>query len=717
MTTRAARIIAGALASFRTGLETYDPDKLGLGPMMVQKLGVGAEDDYVGPMPVAVIRPMEASTAIPLYFPWAMRWSQSATSQVDWVFSADIATAAATRRLGFATLNRLTGAFDYQGFITLTFPGTSEAKTIRALRMTYEKKITGTVGVTGTAVTGVGTQFVTDKACVGNRIGFGSTDPTQIATWYEIGAIASDTGLTLTTAIAATLSAGTPYVIEDLRAVLGVTSATTSNGGIYLVKGLRPELFSTIGGAVPAATTVDNIRAVYYIKDAATGTLLVNFGVGLDDKTSFSSRMLWAADTLANPVLFKFDIYAALTLTAGADTTAFKFKTGSGGAVTGTTSQHSNLRLAQAAHGPGAGLKCLYFTTTSRVYRTADVSTITAASTTWLLDSMVEIPPGSLNSYPANGAWQSLEYSSFLDKWFLTSSSTVSHLTQYRTDSGQLDRVFTENARQYDQTAADSSTPLAPYPASVGFTSWVEDGMLYIARFGTTSTLNQIYAIPLGVDWEYTDTTAARIIFPRIATPNADKYLQAFVQEVQVIGGASGKNLGMAPEPCRLRYRTTGISDNSGAWNTLDSSASLAAIAGAAYIQFAVEFRMGHCWLPSRIMNLGVLWNDLGMSDYWQMSGNIGTDLANKRFGFRHSVAYGTAVPRLKVELFDAESGASLGSDDTTTAAWTWERSTNAGGAWGAMTLTDRANADTYIRVTPTSLADNIKVRAVLREY
>lgn len=74
-------------------------------------------------------------------------------------------------------------------------------------------------------------------------------------------------------------------------------------------------------------------------------------------------------------------------------------------------------------------------------------------------------------------------------------------------------------------------------------------------------------------------------------------------------------------------------------------------------------------------------------------------------------------MPRLKCELFDAESGSSLGSDDTTTAAWTWTKSTNAGGAWGAMNQTDRANADTYIRVTPTSLADNIKVRAVITEY
>jgi len=56
----------------------------------------------------------------------------------------------------------------------------------------------------------------------------------------------------------------------------------------------------------------------------------------------------------------------------------------------------------------------------------------------------------------------------------------------------------------------------------------------------------------------------------------------------------------------------------------------------------------------------------------------------------------------------------SVGYDDSVTQAWTWQKS---GGAWGAYTTADRANADTYVRVTPISLADNIKVRAVIREY
>lgn len=95
---RSAMLRLGALPAYRVGLETYDPDKLGLGPLMFQANGVAADDDYAGPLPITVTRPMEASVAIPYAFPWAMRWSQSATSQKDWLFAADNATAAATRR-------------------------------------------------------------------------------------------------------------------------------------------------------------------------------------------------------------------------------------------------------------------------------------------------------------------------------------------------------------------------------------------------------------------------------------------------------------------------------------------------------------------------------------------------------------------------------------------------------------------------------------------
>ena len=719
MTRRAAMVDLGALSTYKFDIDSYDPDKLGLGKLMIQKSGVAPSDNYAGPFPVQVQRPMEASVAVPYAFPWAMQWSYSASSRKDWIFAADVATAAVTRRLGMWEYDRISGVPTYRGFLTITFPGTSEAKTIRGLRMSYETYSTGTVAVAATAVTGTSTAWLTNRCCVGNRIGFGSTDPTQITTWYEISAMASDTGITLATT-AGTIAGGTPYVIEDLRAYLNCTSVTTSLGGIYIIKGLNPAHFTAIGGTVPAATTVDNIKASYFIKDAATGTALVSFGMAFEDKVDKLNRNIWLLDTLANPVMHKHNAYAALTLTAGAATSSFLFKTGAGGAVTGTVSQLNNGRIANTAHGPGAGLDCIYFTTTTRVYRTNAVSTITNGATNWMADNMTEVPPGGVNTFAAGSGMQTLEYSAVIDKFVIASTGAAgirSYMTQYRTDGGQFDRLLFADYKQIDQGTADSGTTPTPSQLAAPFTTWIEGGLMYAMRFGTAANVNQFYIVPIGADWEYITLSGARLVMPRIATPDAKSYRSAFANAAQIIGNATGKNLGLQPEPFRLQFRTAGITDNSGGWTLLDDTNNLSGVAGAPYIQFRAEFRMGNLLIPARILNVGVVYDDTGMSDHWQGSSNIGTSLAVKQFGFRHAVAYGSVVPRLKVELFDAESGSSLGSDDSTTQAWTWSKSTNAGGAWGAMNQTDRANADTYIRVAPTSLADNIKVRAVITEY
>lgn len=713
---RSALLRFGSLASYNLEFEPYDQDKLGLGKLMIQKTGATVDDKYVGPLPIAVARPVEASVPISYAFPFVMRWSETATNQIDWLFAADGSAAAATRRLGMYKFDRLTGNITYNGFLTITFPGTSEAKTIRSLRMSYEKISDGTVSASGTTVTGVGTTFNSSKACVGNRIGFGSTNPAQISTWYEISAIGSDTGITLTTS-AGTITAGTAYVIEDLRAYILCTSVTTSLGGLYVIKGLRPELFTSTGGVIPAGTTIDRIRASYFLKDAVTGTALAGFGMGIQNKISTTERYLWLGETLTNPVLFKFNVYADLTLTAGSATNPFVFKTGAGGIVTGTTSQNNNGRIANTNHGPGLNTDCFYFTTTTRVYRSVNVNTITTGSTTWLADNMVEVPPGGTQTFSVGSAINSIEYSNSLNKFIIISNNSRSYLSEYRTDGGQFDRILFPEYRQLDAGTADSTITPIPSIGASAFSSWIEDGLLYLIRISTGAPFNQVYVIPLGTDWEFLGLTNARIITPRIATVAAKKYIAALSAADGVIGGDSGKNLGLKPEPYRIKYRTTGISDNSGSWQTIDSSGDISGVAGSTHIQFSLEFRMSDLMLPARVLSIGVMYEDTNMSDFWQGSSNVGTDLVNKRFGFRHAVAYGSVVPRLQIELFNAETGASLGSDDSQTLAWTWEKSTNSGGAWGAYNTADRANENTYIRVTPTSLADNIKVKAVLREY
>src|SRR4030067_172650 len=162
----------GSLSTYRYGVETYDPDKLGLGPLMFQYTGAGNEDKFAGPLKVGLARPMEQSTAIASQYPWAMQWQDNTAGELDWIFLADLSTAAAARRINCYTFDRRTSLFTWRGFVTVTFPGTSEAKTMRALRMTYRKESTGTASASGTAVTGICSAFQTNRVCVGHRMGW-----------------------------------------------------------------------------------------------------------------------------------------------------------------------------------------------------------------------------------------------------------------------------------------------------------------------------------------------------------------------------------------------------------------------------------------------------------------------------------------------------------------------------------------------------------------
>lgn len=717
MSTLATVKAAGALSSYRYNVESYDQDKLGLGPLMVQKSGSG-DENFAGPDPIAVLRPMEASTPVPYSFPWAMQWANSATKQEDWVFFADIATAAVTRRLGFAIKNRLTGAFSYEGFITVTFPGTSENKTIRWLRGTYTKITQGTVSVSGTAVTGTSTQFLTDNACVGNRIGFGSTDPTQITTWYEISTISSGTSITLTGS-AGTIAGGTSYVIEDLRLIMGVTSVTTSLGGVYMCTGLRPEMFIAGGGTVPAAVSTDKIRQCVFLKDAATGTALATFGAAIEPYGGAGTHHLWQLHTIANPIMQKYNLRAALTIASGSTTSALVLITGAGGAVTGTTSQLNNGRYAVASHGPGSGVGCIYFTTSTRVYRTDNVANILAASTTWLIDNMVETPPGSANTYALGAGMQAIEYMDTIDRFIITTTGAAgirSYITRYLTTGDQFDRIIFADFKQIDQGTADASTTPFPSVNAANLNVWVEAGMAYITRFGTTAIVNQIWSVPIGADWEYAATTKCRVLWPRMTLTNAASFVRAFVNSAEVVGGATGKNLGMSPQPTRIYYRTAGISDDSGGWTLLPANGDMSGVSGTSEIQFMSEYRMDNALIPGRVHAIGVAYDDTlqAPSAYWQES--VGqSNVANAQFAWRFKTAYGTTVPTLRIRLYNGVTGALLDDDNSTTQAGTWEKSTNGGSSYGAWNTTDKANETTYLRWTPAAVS-SVNVRPLLTE-
>ena len=71
-----------SFSGLTTSIGTYDSTKTNLGSLIVQRSGQNPEDNFVGPMPVAVARPMEESTGLAMMFPHVITYS----STIDWVF-------------------------------------------------------------------------------------------------------------------------------------------------------------------------------------------------------------------------------------------------------------------------------------------------------------------------------------------------------------------------------------------------------------------------------------------------------------------------------------------------------------------------------------------------------------------------------------------------------------------------------------------------------
>ena len=729
----------------------------------------------------------------------------------DWVFLADLATAATTRRISCFIYDRLTSLFSWRGFITMTYPAGGGVQTIRGMRAVYDTYTTGTVEVSGATVTGSGSTWSADRIAIGSRIGFGSTDPTQISTWYYINAVGSDTSLTLQanitasgtggTAASITISAGTAYVIEDFKILTSTTAAVIGAAGLSMANGLSFDDFVVGGTTIAAATTVDKTKAVYSLVDLdsiyATGTVtvpgttavtgagtswaaathlgcMIGFGstnptaitewftitavgsttgitissattvaggtsyvivggngiacgLALDDRVSWTEQHAYIIELQAatTPQVYKYNFRTPLTtlggVEAGKAASAWVLTTGIQ-TVTGNVSQTNNGRIGTLAHGPGSGIRCLYFAASTRIHR-APLTDIVQGATSWVADSMTEVPTGGSGTYTLSSLLSSVEIADQIDRLIVTSTgagATTAHRRAYVTKydssgSYEFDHMFLADTGQQDQSAADSESVPHPSPQGALLSVWSQSGLVYLVRTGTASTTNIMYAVPLGADWAYANGSVnQRLITPSMATTNASKLSRVFVNNADYLGDGG---LTIPTEPLRIYYRTSGIDDNSGSWVLVDATGDLSGASPTSEVQFAIEFRtIGALCIPNRVYNLCCTYEDNTTDSHYQPS--VGqSSTASKIFAWRFSTAFGGTVPRLRVRLYHAVTGAELDSDDSTTLAGTWEKSIDGGSSWITYNDTDKANEITYIRYTPASLGDDIKVRALLTQY
>ena len=679
------QIFNGSLSQVAIG-GSYDATKINRGKHTGQfSLSANAIDKFVGPAPINAANLAESPLAMPSAFVNPVKISDD----LFWIFGSDAATAAATRRVQLWTWAPSTNTYTFVGAVTLTFP-TTGVVTTRGLRVILENYTTGTVAVSGTGVTGSGTGWNTGLS-VGSRIGFGSTDPQAITTWYQISAIGSDTSITLSSN-AGTIGSGTPYVIQDLMIVHANTNATLTNGGLFVTKGLQYADFQNPAVAIPAATTVDKIKAVYWLKDAATVTNTVIGGCALGDRDSWTQQYVYACDGAATTLkMFRYNIRTPLTLTAGAHTLAGSDIVVTGNqTVTGNISQANNGRVVTLQHGAGNGVASVYLFTTTRIVRIA-LANITAGSTTYVSDSMSEIPPGGSNTNIATASFTSLDVAGSLDKLIVTGGASFGtiYVTDYYTGGQQIDRRAGCLTPQTPSALRDTDSPIFVHSVTSNTPFvWVEDGWLfYIYSQATTTTVNALTAYPLAADFGFNADVNNRIICPKInlgATPA--KLYRAYVDCVQNLGDDT---MGVTPDMFRLQVRTSGIDDNSGGWTDVGQDGDLSGLGTPSNIQFAFLFRTaGVMMLPARVLSVALVYEtaDALPSQYRWNFGDFNT--ANGTFAWVQSVLFGTSIGVHTINVYRADTNAlvltqaSSGSTNGTFEYWT-------GSAWASGLGTD----------------------------
>jgi hypothetical protein len=728
----------GALSSYALPDGSYDQDKLGLCGVvsnpMFQFTGATDDDKWAGPFPSLLYKSWEAMGGAAAHvssFPSAV----AETSDIDWIFTMGPIAAAATHRVNLHTFTRSTQTFAYVGFVTFTYPDGANY-TYKGFKAALDLYTTGTaaVNVDGVTVTGTATAWVGSRIPLGCRIGFGSTNPASIVNWYEIATIGgAETAMTLVAPGTGGAIPDGPYVIEDLRLYWAMTHSTPALGGLMMAKGLRKDLFTNGGGAVGASVNTDGVRGTYFLKDAAVCTNTTACGVGIDTKASWTSQDVYVYDQAAAVgTMFKYNVRAALAaLAAGRESgSALVAKTGTIAGLTGTAPLQNGMdNVCTPQHGAGSGVKSLYFTTTSRVYRVI-VANVTTGSVSWIGGSMTEptFQPGGANTFTAAGV-TNIVYLPGCDRFLLLNGATAgtgkAYFTAYYEGAvTQLDRIIFSDDFHLEQASMDANMP--PHTKGVPvaqMTGCQLNGLVYVQSAGTTDLNGHMSVFSFDADWE-----GAYLITPRLLTPGCIAFNKAYGLAIRSIGatiagvfstGTTAHNFGLPTEPWRIHYRTAAadILNNTGVWQgPLNSLKDLAAVPPTAQIQFKIGFRTcsssGTC-VPARLLAMGVTYYDSVGDGHYQPSATW-SDRVNKRFAWRFASPFGGAVPTLYIRIYDAVTLALLNSDNTAAPTGTWEKSVDGGANWVAWTNADRANDITYLRWTPAIMADNFIAQATL---
>ena len=698
----------------------YNSTKLNMGHLMVKNTDSDGHI-YISPVEPVFMRGYEVVKQTPFSYtnPMNSLGFLKYNSDTTWVFYASVGSQGnIAKRIFLATLSN--NEFNIIGSINVNTVS-NITHMCCAINPSMEYHTGGTVSVNSTTVIGSGTTWVTDGVCSGNRIGFNSTSSSGITQWYRVSTVLNDTSLVISREYendgepnGLNFPIGTSYVIEDFRLIYGnFSNASNSTAGIILVKGLRYENFTISPTTIPVATTIDNIRASYRIINV-TGTTsgIVPIGLILDDKISFSSQTLYSLSvtTGANFSIQKLNIRTPLTfLTAGRSNSPFILSTGTqihGGSLGGIISSNPFIKGINDD---------FYVTINTRIVRIVPTNII-SGSTTFISDSMIELPPGTTTTFSLSSSLIDSHYLPMAQRFYIpNTTANRNYVTPYISGSTTpFERVVLTNDQVQTNTYTISKIKI-PTSNYIGqdIRSFYYDGLSYIIR-NVVSDNNVIYVLPIEADKQYHTITNAYIVTPEFLTPSATSYNTIYINAKTYF---NDDNRFIVPrENYDIYYRTTGITTDIGSWTLINQNGSMSGVTGTS-IQFKIAFStIGHTCVPSLIYGIRMSYNSDAQPlsiPFYEPSLKF-TDKSSQIFSWRQDSLFNQTIPNLNIDIYDSSNNLLLSDSVSGSTSGIWQYSNDNGLNWNSWSST--ANTiDNYIRYSSSTLsASGLIIKPIL---
>jgi len=356
-----------------------------------------------------------------------------------------------------------------------------------------------------------------------------------------------------------------------------------------------------------------------------------------------------------------------------------------------------------------------YVTIDTRIVRIVPTNII-SGSTTFISDSMIELPPGTTTTFSLSSSLIDSHYLPMAQRFYIpNTTANRNYVTPYISGSTTpFERVVLANDQVQTNTYTISKIKI-PTSNYIGqdIRSFYYDGLSYIIR-NVVSDNNVIYVLPIEADKQYHTITNAYIVTPEFLTPSATSYNTIYINAKTYF---NDDNRFIVPrENYDIYYRTTGITTDTGSWVLINQNGSMSGVTGTS-IQFKIAFStIGHTCVPSLIYGIRMSYNSDAQPlsiPFYEPSLKF-TDKSSQIFSWRQNSQFNENIPNLNINIYDSSNNLLLTDSVSGSTNGIWEYSSNNGNNWNSW-VSSANTIGNYIRYSASTLsASGLIIKPIL---